>query len=29
MEKRSKHIFQLAWELANREDRIVVDGEVK
>lgn len=29
MEKRAKHIFQLAWELVNREERIVVDGEIK
>ncbi len=25
----ARHIAQLTWELANREDRIVVDGEVK
>ncbi len=29
MEKIGQHIFQLAWELANREERIVVDGEVR
>jgi hypothetical protein len=29
MERVDRHIFHVAWELANREDRIVVDGEVK
>lgn len=29
MEKVGRHIFHLIWELANRPDRIVVDGEVK
>jgi len=29
MEKIGKHIFHLVWDLATREDRIVVDGEVK
>lgn len=28
-EKVARHISQLVWELANREDRIVVDGEIK
>jgi len=28
-ERIARHIAQLTWELANREDRIVVDGEVK
>lgn len=28
MEKISRHIFQLIWELANREERIKVDGEI-
>jgi len=28
-EKIARMIFHTAWELANREDRIVVDGEVK
>ena len=27
MEKRSRHIFHLVWELANREEKIVVDVE--
>lgn len=29
MANRGRQIFHLAWELANREDRIRVDGEVK
>lgn len=29
MEKIGQHIFHVAWELANREDRIIVDGKVK
>jgi hypothetical protein len=29
MTKRAKDIFHLVWELANRNDRIRVDGEVK
>ncbi len=29
MELVTRHIFYLTWELANREERIVVDGEVK
>lgn len=29
MEKIGQHIFHLVWELANREERINVDGEVK
>jgi hypothetical protein len=29
MAKRGQQIFQLAWELANREERINVDGQVK
>lgn len=29
MEKVARHCFHTVWELANREDRIVVDGEVK
>lgn len=29
MEKRGRHFFHTAWELANREGRIVVDGEVQ
>lgn len=29
MEKVGRHIFHVTWELANREDRIVVDVEVK
>ena len=29
MEVIGRHIFHLAWDLANREERIVVDGEVK
>jgi hypothetical protein len=29
MEKIAKHIFYLAWDLANRQERIVVDGEIK
>ena len=29
MEKVGRHIFHVAWELANREERIVVDGVVK
>ncbi len=29
MEKIGQHIFQLAWELANREARIIVDGEIR
>lgn len=29
LEKRTKLIFHTAWELANREERIVVDGEVE
>lgn len=29
MEKVGRHIFQLVWELSNRDERIVVDGEVK
>lgn len=29
MEKVTRHIFHTIWELANRDDRIVVDGEVK
>ncbi len=28
VEKIGRHIFHLTWELANREDRIVVDGPV-
>ena len=28
-ERVARHISQLVWELANREDRIVVDGEIK
>jgi Zn-dependent M28 family amino/carboxypeptidase len=28
MEKVGKHIFHLTWELANRDDQIMVDGEV-
>jgi len=28
-ERIARHISQLTWELANREERIVVDGEVK
>jgi hypothetical protein len=28
-ERIARHISQLVWELANREDRIVVDGEVR
>lgn len=29
MEKRSRLIFHTAWELANRDDRVVVDKEIK
>ncbi len=29
METIARHIFYLTWELANREERIVVDGEIK
>lgn len=29
MAKIGRHIFHLSWNLANRDDRIVVDGEVK
>ncbi len=29
MEKVGRHIFHLVWELSNRDDRIVVDGEVR
>jgi len=29
MEKVARHCFHTAWELANREDRIIVDGEVE
>ncbi len=29
MEKIGRHCFHTVWELANREDRIIVDGEVK
>jgi Zn-dependent M28 family amino/carboxypeptidase len=29
MAKRGKQIFHLAWDLANREDRVKVDGKVK
>ena len=29
MEKIGRHIFHVAWDLANREKKIVVDGEVK
>jgi len=29
MEQVGRHIFHLAWELANRDERIVVDGEVE
>ena len=28
MEKVSRHFFHTAWELANRDERIIVDGEV-
>ena len=28
MEKIGRHIFHVIWELSNREDRIVVDGDV-
>lgn len=29
MEKIGRHIFHVAWDLANREERIVVDGKVE
>lgn len=29
MEKVARHIFLVVWELANRDDRIVVDGKVE
>ncbi len=29
MEKIGQHIFHVVWELANREDRIVVDGVIE
>ena len=29
MEKVGRHFFHTAWELANREERIVVDGVVE
>ncbi len=29
MEKIGRHIFHVAWDLANREERIVVDGKVQ
>ena len=29
MEKIGRHVFHLIWDLANRDKRIVVDGEVK
>ena len=29
MEKIGRHIFHLIWDLANRDNRVVVDGEVK